>query len=299
MMKKRTLLIFNRKTLALEEEKICAKPLVNWLYKNNSFWAHFFSPLFPLLSKIFALFAKSRFSKSKIATFIEEYKIDKNEFVAPTSSFTSFNDFFIRKLKVSCRPINREKETLISPADGRCLVYPNIDNVDNFCIKGNQFNLESFLKNQEMISKFKSGSMALIRLAPMDYHHFHFPTDAFANTPAYAQGSLFSVNPIALCQNIKILYENKKMYTLLKTTYFGEILFVEIGATLVGTIIQTFQPMKKYKKGEEKGYFSFGGSSIVLLFEKGRINFSKDLIVNSKDFLETKVLFGEPLGVRA
>jgi phosphatidylserine decarboxylase len=138
--------------------------------------------------------------------------------------------------------------------------------------------------------------MVIARLCPVDYHRFHFPCDGLADTPQLINGPLYSVNPIALQRRFAILSENKRVITEIESELFGTVLFVEIGATAVGTIKQTFRPNQVVYKGQEKGYFEFGGSCIVLLFEENRIVFDADLVANTKQGFETLVKFGESLG---
>ncbi len=242
---------------------------------------------FPLFSRLYGFFQKLPYSRHKVKPFINYYGIDEGEF--QTRHFASFNDFFTRKLRKECRPIETAPHRLAMPADGRYLVYPQIG---SFSIKGQQFDLAAFLQNPTLTRRFQNGSMAIVRLCPIDYHRFHFPCDAVPGAPHLINGFLYSVNPIALKKRLAILSENKRVVTELKTD-FGKILYVEIGATAVGSIHQTFIPHQPIRKGDEKGYFEFGGSCLVLLFEKGHVQFDQDLIANSQLGLETLGRFGQ------
>lgn len=264
--------------------RILSKVLLPCLAKSS-----FFSSLYGILQK-------SPFSRKKVRPFIESYHIDEAEFADPVDSFRSFNDFFIRKLNPSSRPIDSRPNQAVLPADGRYLVYPNVDEAQGFFVKGQKFCLSTFLQNPVLARRFAGGSMVIARLCPTDYHRFHFPCEAIADRPKLINGFLFSVNPIALRKNLSILWENKRFVTEMDTTYFGTVLYVEVGATAVGSVKQTFSFGKKVEKGEEKGYFSFGGSCVILLFEKNRIQFDADLIANSEKLLETRALFGQSLG---
>lgn len=230
--------------------------------------------------------------KKKIAPFIEKYQIDSSEFQEEVESFPSFNAFFIRKLKKESRPL---AHGAIMPADGRYLFYQNIETCSGFIVKGKKFSLVELLKNEVLAKKYYEGSMIIARLCPSDYHRFHFPFDCLPGSPQCINGPLFPVNPIALKRNILYLTENKRVITLLKSSRYGDVSFLEIGATNVGSIHQTFTPNKSCKKGEEKGFFSFGGSALILLFEKGRIIFAKDLLTNSSQQFETFCHFGDSL----
>ncbi len=260
----------------------------------NSLISLLFLPFFAhisLLSELYGYLQKRPSSAKKIAPFIEAYGIDSTEFVQ--TSFPSFNDFFIRKLKPECRPINPDPSILATPADGRYLVYPQFD---QFLVKGQPFSLQQFISNAALANRYAEGSMAIIRLCPTDYHRFHFPCDGLPSKAQLINGPLYSVSPMALKKRLSILAENKRMITEIDTPHFGTILYIEVGATNVGSIRQTYQPDQPIHKGQEKGYFEFGGSCIVLLFEKNRIIFDPDLIRNTQSGLETKANFGDSLG---
>lgn len=278
----------DRKTDRLCVEKIYGHTALSILYGSKIFY-YLFLPLIarlPFWSCFFGYLQKRPASRAKVAPFVKAYGIDTSEFL--TTEFTSFNDFFIRKLKSSCRPIATAPLTM--PADGRYLVYPEVKQLS---VKGQTFSLGEFLQGAP--GHYENGSAVIARLCPVDYHRFHFPCDGVASTPRLINGFLFSVNPIALKKRLSILWENKRVITEIDTPNFGKVLYVEIGATAVGTIRQTYKP-GSVKKGGEKGYFEFGGSCIVLLFEPGRVKFDADLIENTKKGLETLCLFGTSLG---
>lgn len=279
------------------QEKIYGRKFLSLLYGDGILNRIFSSFALPLLARIslFSSFVgylqKRKSSAAKIAPFIEAYEVDASEFAE--RNFESFNDFFIRKLKSERRPLVSDPGRVAMPADGRYLVYPRYD---RFFVKGQEFNLESFLQNSDLARRFSEGSMAIVRLCPTDYHRFHFPCDGLPSEPRLINGFLYSVNPIALRKNISILSQNKRVITEIETERFGTLLYIEIGATCVGSIHQTFTPNQPIRKGDEKGYFEFGGSCIVLLFEKDRIEFDPDLVANSRHGLETRANFGESLG---
>ncbi len=245
---------------------------------------------FPFFSRLYGYLQKSARSQKKIEPFINAYSIDKTEFVQ--ERFATYNDFFIRKLKREKRPINQDSTIVATPADGRYLVYPHFQ---QFIVKGQEFSLREFLGSIALAHRFESGSMAIVRLCPTDYHRFHFPCDGIASAATLINGPLYSVNPLALKKRLAILSENKRMVTEIDTHRFGTMLYVEIGATFVGSIHQTYTPNAKVHKGDEKGYFEFGGSCIALFFERGRIAFDEDLIHNTQNGLETRINFGESL----
>lgn len=248
-----------------------------------------------LFSSLYGWWQRRFWTKSKIVPFIRKYEVKVEEFQKSPAEFRSFDDFFTRKLKPETRPIHAREKTLIIPADGRYLFYQDISQCDGFVVKGKKFSLPSLIQDPSKAAQFKEGSMVIARLCPADYHRFHFPYDCTPSTPRPIPGPLFSVNPCALKKNINIFSENKRAVTVLSSKEIGNFLFIEIGATCVGSIHQTFTPEKPVKKGEEKGYFSFGGSSLILLFEKDCIHFDEDLIEASKQHIEILCHMGQSM----
>jgi phosphatidylserine decarboxylase len=292
----------DRETRREKIEKIYGKFFIQMLYGSallSRLFSFFLRPLFSRISffsRFYGTLQKSAWSRRKIKPFVQDYQIDASEFLEPIESFRSFNDFFIRKLKPSCRPIANGSDVATLPADGRYLVFANIDRHEGFLIKGEKFSLDKLLLTPALAAKYTQGSMAVARLCPTDYHRFHFPCTCVPEKPHLINGPLFSVNPLALKHNIHILSENKRVITALQTKNFGTLLYIEVGATYVGSITQTFISGEPYVKGDEKGYFSFGGSCIILLFEPGRIEFDQDLLEASQRKIEMRGLYGQSLG---
>jgi len=292
----------DRKSRQERSEKVYGKFYIDLLY-GTSWLSNVFSflvlPLFShinFFSKLYGAIQKSRLSKKKIKPFIQKFDIDTSEFLDPVDTFQSFNDFFIRKLKPEARPLAPGNQIAILPADGRYLVYENIQQTDGFFVKGKKFSLEALLSSSDLSLQYAQGSMVIVRLAPVDYHRFHFPVSCLPEKPQPIHGPLFSVNPRALKKHVNILAENKRVITHLRTEDFGPVLFIEVGATYVGAIHQTFTPHQPVAKGDEKGYFSFGGSSLILLFEPQRIQFDPDLIEASRQRIEMLGQMGQSLG---
>lgn len=284
-----------------ETEKVYCAAGLKFLYGNSLISRLLGRPLLylfshvPFISALYGYWQKRPWTSSKIKPFIEEYKIDSSEFLQSVESFHSFNDFFIRKLKPEARLIS--SEAAIIPADGRYRVYPRIDQVDGFIVKGQKFDLTSLLENETLANQYAKGSMVMARLCPSDTHRYVFPCDCTPGETQYINGWLYSVNPIAVKRNINIFTMNKRTLCALETNHFGKVLFMEIGATNVGSIYQTYTPNRPYRKGEEKGYFGFGASALILLFEEGRITLDSDLVANTNQGFETRCLIGQPLGI--
>lgn len=293
---------FDRQSKAVVEEQVYGGVFLRLLYGKAgiSRWARVaLLPCIvklPLFSSVYGWFQKSRLSRLKVKRFIRNFGINTTEFVDSVESFPSFNAFFTRHLDLSHRPFSKNDKEVIIPADARYLVFPNLARADGFWVKGVKFSLETLLQDRSLAARYAEGSMVIARLCPVDYHRFHFPCDAVPRPTRPIAGPLFSVSPLALRQQIAILSENKRMITPLETAHFGTILYIEVGATCVGTIHQTYTPMKRYSKGEEKGYFSFGGSCVILLFEPGRVVFDTDLLEYSAKRMEVRALLGQTLG---
>ena len=238
-----------------------------------------------------------RASANKVLPFITDYDLDVDEFAKSPFVFKTFNEFFYRALKPGARPIAVGDSVAVLPADGRHLAFPNVDAAAGFYVKGQRFDLAAFLGDAELARKFAGGSMLISRLCPVDYHRFHFPVTGTAAEPRLINGFLYSVSPIALRRSLAYLWQNKRMVTLVESPAFGSVAVCEIGATMVGSIFQTFIPGRAVAKGEEKGLFRFGGSCVITLFQPGKIKLEADLVQHSAEGLEVYARMGERLGV--
>lgn len=284
------------------EEKVYGAKFIKLLYGDHFISRTlgtslaYFLARFPLFSAFYGRLQNTPASKKKILPFIKMFHVDTAEFEKDPAEYTSFNDFFTRKLKRSARPIAKDKSCAVIPADGRYYFYQNIKTSDGFVVKGKKFSLEDLLQNKKLAAEFEGGSMAIARLCPTDYHRYHFPCDCLAGETILINGLLHSVNPTAIKKNIEIFAQNKRTLCILESEIFGKVLFLEIGATCVGAIHQTYQPNTLCAKGDEKGYFSFGGSSLILLFQPNRIQFDQDLLDATAEGIEIRCLMGQPMG---
>ncbi|WP_201456405.1 phosphatidylserine decarboxylase [Chlamydia sp. 17-3921] len=250
----------------------------------------------PFFSRFYGWVQRRSWTRKQIAPFVARYKISEKELEQPITAYKSFNDFFIRKLILEARPVCPGDHVCITPVDGRYLVYPNIADFNTFVIKSKYFSLPKLLGDSQLVEQYALGSMVIARLAPFDYHRFHFPCDCIPEETRLINGHLFSVHPMAIKNNFILFCENKRAITVLRSEIFGKVLYLEVGALNVGSIEQTFSLGKPYRKGEEKGFFSFGGSTVILLFLPHSIRFEDDLLRNSRMGLETRCLMGQALG---
>ena len=286
----------DRETGQVQIENVYGEKWLDWLYHNPVGEATLWTiAKRKIVTSLYGDKMEKPASADKIVPFIEEYDVDIT--IAQKQNFKSFNDFFIRQLKPEARPIISDSLAVASPADGKILAYENVSNSD-FYIKGFRFNVDSFLDNTELAQKHKDGSMIVFRLAPPDYHRYHFPVSGMTSSSNIKiDGDYYSVNPLALRKKAEIFWLNKREYGIVKSPIFGDVVMVEVGATMVGSMIQTYSGTT-VKKGQEKGYFKFGGSTVVLLFEKDQIKIDADLLTNTVNGLETTIKMGEQIAIK-
>lgn len=283
----------DRETNSIKEEKVAGEKYLKWLYGSPVGMG--FLELF-LKKKIFSYFygklQDNPLSKKKVQAFIQDYDIDMTDYKKKVSEFTSFNDFFYRELKVGARKIDTNAKRLISPADGRLLAYENINIKGLLQVKGSTYSLEELIGDKYLAQNYEQGFCLVIRLCPVDYHRFHFPSEGIPEKAKEINGDYYSVNPIALYKKAQIYCRNKRHLTIFHSVNFDDILLIEVGATCVGSIVQTFTPNKEVYKGEEKGYFKFGGSTVIMLLKPGVLKLDEDLLANTANGFETKVKVG-------
>ncbi|MDD2765393.1 MAG: archaetidylserine decarboxylase [Opitutaceae bacterium] len=295
---------WHRAKQTVETERIYGEGWLRWIYGNPlgrlALWLVVRRAVF---SWYYGWRMNRRYSANQILPFIVDYGLDVDEFAKSAFAFKTFNEFFHRALKPGVRPVAPGGDVAVLPADGRHLVFPDVDAADGFYVKGAKFTVAELLgeahlppEQQVLAPRFAGGAMLISRLAPVDYHRFHFPVGGVAGEPRLIKGWLYSVHPIALRRNLRYLVENKRMVTLIESPAFGPVAMIEIGATNVGRIRQLFIPGRPVAKGEEKGLFAFGGSCVITLFGRGRIRFDADLIGQSAQHLETYAKMGDRLG---
>lgn len=285
---------FNRHTGSIETEAVYGEGFLRFVYENPLGVL----PLHALVkrgffSRWYGWRMDQATSRSRVSCFIERYGVDWSEFEKSPGEYASFNEFFARKLKPNARPIDPRADTVVFPADGRHLAIADASVGGDLFVKGVKFDVATLLGDAALAARFARGSVLISRLCPLDYHRFHFPCEGTPGRSRLINGPLFSVSPIALRKRPTILWENKRYITVLKTASLGEVLLLEIGATCVGSVAQTFEAGKAVSKGDEKGYFLFGGSSFITIFEPGRVRFADDLLEHSAAGREVYAKMGE------
>ena len=303
-----TTFFYNRAKGELEPEIILGGRMMRIAYASpcHSFlnW-----PLFgtALCSRLLGWYASSSLSKGRIDSTIEELKIDMADYVVPDGGFKCFNDFFARKLKPGARPF--AKDGLCSPADCRLTVYPELHEDTCIPVKGAEFSITELLfglnrpeptgtaedDRWDLAKEFKGGSLCVFRLCPSDYHRFHFPDDGTLLDSWRIPGRYDSVHPIALEQKIKVFTSNVRQVSMLELAGFGRTAYVEVGAFGVGSIHNTFEG-NEFHRGDEKGYFDFGGSTVIMVFTKSAVEYDGDLLEHSANGEECLIRAGEHIG---
>jgi phosphatidylserine decarboxylase len=163
-------------------------------------------------------------------------------------------------------------------------------------IKGMSYSLSELIQNEELAKEYQGGTYLILRLCPVDYHRFHFFDSGICGASKKVKGEYYSVNPVALKKIPEVFCRNKREYSIFKTDNFGKVLYVEVGATSVGSIIQTYVPDSRIQRGEEKGYFKFGGSTVLLFFQKNKVIIDKEIIDQTNKGFETKIIAAETIG---
>ena len=245
----------------------------------------------PIISVMAGDLMNSVFSKPLIKPFIRKNNIDTSQY--QMRNFRSYNQFFTRKIKPDKRPIDRDPMHLISPCDSKLTVY-ELNQNSMFHIKGSLYRVSDLLKNDFLARRFVGGYCLIFRLEVDDYHRYCYIDDGTKTGNTFIKGELHTVNPIALGR-YNIYKRNSREYTVLHTRHFGDVVQVEVGAMLVGKI-RNHHKEHKFLRGEEKGMFEFGGSTIVMLFERDSIVPDSDILKNSAEGFETIVKYGEKIG---
>lgn len=277
---------YDRRTKSVVDEIEYQKDILNFLYKKKL--GRILLKVFvarPWFSKLMGLYRKSRLSKKNIIPFIEKYKVKVSR--KELTSFKTFNDFFIREKR---KPKNKDKNDLVAIADGKLSVY-NIDDDLRLNIKQSSYSIDEIVENKKIADMFRGGTCLVYRLAVSDNHRYNFIDDGKTAFVKKIKGMLHTIRPISAEYNV--YSRNSRVVTLLNTRHLGYVCYVEVGALLVGKIHN--HKKVSFKKNDEKGYFEFGGSTIVVLLNKDII-IDDDIVKMNANDLEVQVYAGERIG---
>ena len=244
-----------------------------------------------LMANIVAKYMNSKLSIKRIQKTIKENKIDMNNF--QQEDWPSFNAFFIRKKKNL--NFDMDKNHFVSPCDSKLLAI-KLNKDSMFDIKGSIYTLKDIIK-EDLSKEYQNGYALIFRLEVGDYHRYHFIDDGTKEDYKFIKGCLHTVQPIAY-NKYKIFHKNCREYTTLHTKNFGDIIEVEVGAMMIGKITNN-KSITSFKKGDEKGYFEFGGSTIILFVKDKQVILDNDILFNSSLGKETIVACGEKIGIKA
>ena len=232
-------------------------------------------------------------SAREIQGFINFHQLDMSEVLKPLDQFKNFNEFFYRELKPGARPCSapNNPKIIVSPADCRSVVFNIIDEAAKIWIKGRDFSVAKLLGNAYPgdAKRYVGGALGIFRLAPQDYHRFHIPVDGVMDKPELIAGEYYTVNPMAIRSALDVYSENVRYVVPIDSVAHGRVMVICVGAMMVGSTVITRKPGERVGRAEELGYFKFGGSTLLLLFEPGVMKFDEDIVDNSKRAVETLV----------
>ncbi|MBR3517470.1 MAG: phosphatidylserine decarboxylase [Lachnospiraceae bacterium] len=242
-----------------------------------------------LYTRLWGWWQCTPFSCNKIPAFVEQYPVNMADYEQQV--FHNFDEFFIRPIREGARPMNIDPDRLIAPADSKLLVYP-VKKDMHLTVKGLDYTLEELIGSRRFAKEFAGGQCLVFRLTMDDYHHYCFPADGWQRMRHTVPGRLHTVSPYSAEK--KVYQENYRVVNLLETKHFGKILMIEVGALFAGRIIN--YPVRCFRKGEEKGYFRLGGSTILMLLQKDAVRLDEDILEYTDKGIEVKLRYREDIG---
>lgn len=296
---------WHRANNKLETEKVYGDWFIKYLYQSET--GKKVNRLFAnsIFSKAYGVLQDTNMSYRKVRPFIEKFGINLDEYEPGTrssmdekDSYSTFNEFFIRKFRLGKRSFVTAPNRMPAFAEARYTGHASITTETTFPVKGKFLTAEGLLGNSDIAKPFHEGPLLIARLCPVDYHRYHYPDSGKVLDHFPVKGRFDSVNPLALRLKPDIFMANERHVSLLQTENFGKLAYIEVGAICVGKIVQTHKWNKPFLRGEEKGYFLFGGSTVVLMGEKGAWKPSEDIIANSQKNIETYVRLGDEVALK-
>lgn len=245
----------------------------------------------PWISSIAGFFMNRRISKLFIRSFTQKNKINLDDF---EPGYNCFNDFFTRKIKEGRRPIDQNKSHFISPCDAYLSAY-HIKKGLVLQVKNSTYSIESLLKDKTLAKKYENKICLVFRLCVNHYHRYCYIDDGKKGDNIFIPGFLHTVRPIAL-ESVPVFIENQREYTVMDTKNFGTVTEIEVGALMVGKI-KNHNGASSFKKGEEKGMFLFGGSTIILLVDSDKVLIDEKFFKETEKLAEIEVKMGEKIGI--
>lgn len=295
---------FNRSEKKIEIEKVYGDLFVKLLYQ--SMCGKFLAPIFAnkYLSKAYGSIQSTMLTQLKVPKFVKNFNIDLSEY-EPGSvkvanqelSYKHFNEFFIRKFKSGVRPFITDERIMPAFCEARYFGYDKMDKDVTVPVKGKYLNAIDLIGDADTAKQFVGGPLLIARLCPVDYHRYHYPDHGKTIESYPIHGEFHSVNPIALKNKPDIFIENERRISILNTKNFGKLAYIEVGAVMVGKIVQSHDEKKSFRRGQEKGYFLFGGSTVILIGQPGAWTPSADIVENTINGMETYIKLGDEIGI--
>ncbi len=292
--------VFNRYRNEIEIEKVYGDGAIKFAYGNPI--GRLLGPIIASkwFSKLYGNAQDSLKSAQKVAPFIENFHIRMDQFEKGSlkenpieTSYQSFNEFFIRAFREGQRPFTQNDQEMGAFAEARYFGHAAMTDNLTIPVKGSMLRAVDLIGDPELAEAFIGGPLMVARLCPVDYHRYHYPDNGRTLKAFTVPGDLHSVNPLALKYRQDIFIRNERRVSILETENFGKLAYIEVGATMVGKIVQSFDESQPFSKGDEKGYFLFGGSTVVLCGEKGRWTPSADMLKNTQAGIETYIQLGD------
>ena len=296
---------YNRVTGKNETELVYGDMFIRFLYCSvagqkigNLFTNKYFS-------KAYGAFQDLPISHRKVRPFIDKFDIPINDYepgslkaLDPRDSYRTFNEFFIRKFKLGKRSFVTDPNRMPAFAEARYVGFDAIDEKKHYPVKGHYLLAKDLIGNEQVAKMFDGGPLLIARLCPVDYHRYHYPDNGKVLDHFRVPGAYDSVNPLALRYKNQIFIKNERYVSILQTENFGKLAYIEVGAICVGKIVQSHRWDKSFMRGEEKGYFLFGGSTVILVGEKGAWKPSRDITENTSHGIETYLQLGQEVATR-
>jgi phosphatidylserine decarboxylase len=296
---------FNRQSGQIEVEKVYGDAFIRFLYcsvAGKKVGSAFTNKYF---SKLYGAFQDLPASHRKVRPFIDKFNIPINEYepgtrpsLDPRDSYRTFNEFFIRKFKLGKRSFVPERDRMPAFAEARYVGFEETNEKATYPVKGTYLLAKDLIGNDQIAKIFEGGPLLIARLCPVDYHRYHYPDNGKVLEHFSVPGVYDSVNPFALKYKNQIFIKNERYVSILQTENFGRLAYIEVGAICVGKIVQSHRWNKSFMRGEEKGYFLFGGSTVIVLGEKGIWRPSKDIVTNTSNGMETYLQLGQEVAVK-
>lgn len=290
---------FNREKNQVEVEKVYGAKAVEWLYSTTAGGVLNSVITQPFISHMYGAYQETVFSRKKVRPFIKKFNIDLSEYEVQGGRdfYPSFNDFFIRKFRPGKREFVQEQNRMPAFSEARYFGFESVKEGDRIPVKSAYLDPAEMVDDYRYNEIFKDGPLMIARLCPVDYHRYHFPDDGKIIDKYRKHGILDSVNPIALHEKPRVFFENEREVSIFETKNFGKLAYIEVGAVCVGKMVQTYKH-DEFKRGEEKGYFLFGGSTVIVIGEKGKWKPSQDMLENTQKGIETYIKLGDEVAVK-